>query len=73
MIAKEKTVMFDIDEMEAINFCRALGRYGVKFEISDLRSVARADDETKKRYYRVFMVHGPKKRVDELCKRLNLM
>lgn len=72
MMAKEKTVMFNIDEMEAINFCRTLGRYGVKFEISDLRSVVRADDETKKRYYRVFMVHATKKQMDELCKGLNV-
>lgn len=73
MITREKSVMCDVDEMEAINFCRALGRYSVKFEISDLRSAPKADDDTKKRYFRVFIIHGPKKQMDELCKRLNLM
>lgn len=72
MMAKEKTVMFNIEEMEAINFCRTLGRYGVRFEISELKSIPREDDETKRRYYRVFMVRASKKQMDELCKELNV-
>ena len=72
MMVKEKMLMFDIDEMEAINFCRTLGRYGVRFEISELKSAPREDDETKRRYYRVFTVRASKKQMDELCQGLNV-
>lgn len=72
MMVKEKSMIFNIPEMEAINFCRTLGRYGVRFEISELQSIPREDDETKRRYYRVFRVHASKKQMDELCKELNV-
>lgn len=72
MMTKEKIFMFDIDEMEAINFCRTLGRYGARFEISELKSIRREDDETKRRYYRVFTVRASKKQMDELCKELKV-
>ena len=72
MMVKEKSMIFNIPEMEAINFCRALGRYGVRFEISELKSIPREDDETKRIYYRVFRVRASKKQIDELCKELNV-
>lgn len=71
MMAKEKTVMFNIEEMEAINFCRTLGKYGVRFEISELQSIPREDDESKRIYYRVFTVRAPRKQLDQVCYELN--
>lgn len=71
MMSKEKSMIFNIPEMEAINFCRTLGRYGVRFEISELQSIPREDDKTKRIHYRVFRVHASRKQLDQVCYDLN--
>lgn len=71
MLTKEKSMIFDIPEMEAINFCRILGKYGVRFEISELQSIPREDDKAKRIYYRVFTVRAPRKQLDQVCYDLN--
>ena len=40
----KKKFIFKIIDSEALNFCKILGRYGVKFEIGKLHTVANADD-----------------------------
>lgn len=72
MNKKIQSLKFEIDEMDAINFCKVLGKHGLKFEIGDLCSVIRPNDATKKRYYRVFTVHAPKKQMNELLKELGV-
>lgn len=69
---KFETLKFEIDEMDAINFCKVLGKHGLKFEIGDLCSVIRPNDVSKKRYYRVFTVYAPKKQMTGLLKELGV-
>lgn len=66
----KKKWYFQVEDCSAIDFCKLLGKYGIKFEIGKLRTVAREDDPNRKLYYRVFAVrasnHQAKKLVDEL-------
>lgn len=44
----KKTLVFSVEEKEVINFCRLLGRYGLRFKIGKLRSsTARIGDENQ--------------------------
>lgn len=72
MNKKVQSIRFEIDEMDAISFCKALGKHGLKFEIGDLCNVIRPNDANKKRFFRVFTVHAPKKQMSELLKELGV-
>lgn len=68
----KKKLMFKIEDAEVIEFCRLLGKYGLRFEIGKLRSVARDDDGGRKLYYRVFAVYATKRQTYTLYEELNM-
>lgn len=68
----KKKLVFEVAEMEAINVCRIIGKYGLRFEISKLHSIVRPDDDSRKLYYRVFTVYATKRQAYELYEELNI-
>ena len=60
-----QTATIRIYDTEAIEFCRVLGMYGLKFDISEVRDA----DETnpnKKVGYRIFTFTAPERKIREL-------
>lgn len=69
----KKTLVFSIEEKEVINFCRFLGRYGLRFKIGKLRnSTVRAGDDNQVVTYRVFTVYASKRKAYTLYEELNM-
>lgn len=69
----KKTLVFSVEEKEVINFCRLLGRYGLRFKIGKLRSsTARIGDENQSVTYRVFTVYASKRKAYALYEELNM-
>lgn len=68
----KKKLMFNVEDMEAIDFCRILGRHGLRFEITNLCSVARENDTTRKLNYRVFTVYATRRQAYALYEDLNV-
>lgn len=56
---------FEINNHEVIDFVRLLGRYGLRFKVSDEYIVKDVDDKPIDRY-RCFMVYGTRKQIGEL-------
>ena len=64
MLKKER-LLFCVADMDAIDFCRVLGKYGLKFEIGELRESPRSkitessskEDYIHKQHYRIFTVY----------------
>ena len=52
----KRKLKFRVEDMEAINFCRILGKYGLKFELGKRRTIALEGENDKKFCYRVFIV-----------------
>lgn len=67
----KKKQAIKIENMEAINFCRLLGKYGIKFEISGIRSIV-SDDGSNKKFYRLFTVYTSRHRAYELLHEFNI-
>lgn len=55
----KERIAFGIDDMEALDFCRILGKYGLRFEVSELRNTVTPDGS--KRNYRVVTVWATKR------------
>lgn len=55
---------FEIHSHEVMDFVRLLGRFGLKFKVSDEYEVNKPDGKTKDRY-RVFMVFGTRRQISE--------
>lgn len=69
----KKTLVFSVEVKEVINFCRLLGRYGLRFKIGKLRSsTARIGDENESVTYRVFTVYASKRKAYALYEELNM-
>lgn len=51
---------FGIDDMEALDFCRVLGKHGFRFEVSELRNTVAPDGS--KRNYRVIVVYATRRK-----------
>lgn len=64
MLKKER-LLFCVADMDAIDFCRVLGKYGLKFEIGERRESPRSkitessskEDYIRKQHYRIFTVY----------------
>lgn len=70
---KRKKLICNVEDMEAINFCRVLGKYGLKFDISELRRVSKEEGDTRKQqHYRVFIVYTTEHKVDEIYDELKM-
>ena len=62
---KKKRLIFPVADMDAIDFCRILGKYSLKFEIGELRESPRSkitessskEDYIRKQHYRIFTVY----------------
>lgn len=67
----KKRLVYQVDEMEAIDFCRILGKYGFQYNISKLRKVARNDGTNWNRYYREFVVYATNRQARMLNDELN--
>lgn len=55
---------FEIDNHEVMDFVRLLGRFGMKFKVSDEYEVIGQDEKTKTRR-RAFIVYGTRKQLSE--------
>lgn len=71
MFKFKKKLLFRIEESEAIDFCRILGKYGLEFKVSQVRSVPRDDESNKRTYYRVFAVYVTEHQSRALERELN--
>ena len=67
----KKKFIFKIVDSEVLNFCKILGRYGVKFEIGKLHTVANADDPFRALHYRLIAVYASERQIKKLCDELN--
>ena len=73
MLKKER-LLFCVADMDAIDFCRVLGKYGLKFEIGELRESPRSkitessskEDYIRKQHYRIFTVYVSEHKVAAL-------
>ena len=71
---KKKRLIFYIADMDAIDFCRILGKYGAKFEIGERRESPRSkitessskEDYIRKQHYRIFTVYISKHKSADL-------
>lgn len=71
MFKFKKKLLFKIEESEAIDFCRILGKYGLEFKISQVRSVPRNDGRSPSLKYRVFAVYVTEHQARALERELN--
>lgn len=67
----KKVLVFSIEDKEVINFCRLLGKYGLRFRIGKLRSSARLSDDNQALTYRVFTVYASRRKAYALYEELN--
>jgi hypothetical protein len=55
---------FEISNHEMMDFVRLLGRFGMKFKVSEEQEIPNQDGKTKDRY-RVFTVFGTRRQIRE--------
>jgi hypothetical protein len=55
---------FEISNHEVMDFVRLLGRFGLKFKVSDEHEIPNQDGKTKDRY-RVFTLFGTRRQISE--------
>lgn len=67
----KRKLKFRVEDMDAINFCRILGKYGLKFELGKRRTIALEGENDKKFCYRVFMVYASRRKAYKLYEELN--
>ena len=67
---KQKCI-FKIVDSEVLDLCRILGKYGVKFEIGKLHTVADADDPFCALHYRLIAVYASGRQIKKLYDELN--
>lgn len=67
----KKKFIFKIVDSEVLDFCRILGRYGVKFEVGKLHTVVNADDPFCALHYRLIAVYASERQIKKLCDELN--
>lgn len=68
----KKTLTFNVNEKEAIDFCRILGKYGFHFNISRLRNPAGEGCAERKSNYRTFTVFASKRQAYALYEELSI-
>ena len=56
---------FEIDSHEVMDFVRLLGRFGLRFKVSDERVIDNEEGKPASRY-RCFMVFGTRRQLGEL-------
>lgn len=64
-------IVFKIEGKEVIDFCRLLGKYGVKFKIGGLRKCVDNDDQNTIKYCREFVVYASKRTAYRLFDEIN--
>ena len=69
----KKRLTFKIDKSEVVNFCRLLGKYGLKFKISNLLYKATDIDADNRHYYREMVVDATKKRAYKRYEAINVV
>lgn len=57
---------FEINSTEVIDFARLLGRFGLRFKISDEYTVDTGEGIYDKEHFRRFEVYGTRKQLTEL-------
>lgn len=67
----KKKLLFKVEESDVVNFCRILGKYGLKFKVSQARSVPRKDGSNLCWYYRAFAVYASSRQARALYADLN--
>lgn len=67
----KKKFIFKIVDSEVLDFCRILGKYGVKFEIGKLHTVANANDPFCALHYRLIAVYAPERQIKKLYDEIN--
>lgn len=65
MFNREIRKRFEVNSHEVIDFVRLLGRFGLRFQISDEYYVFDDIDPNKKERFRRFTVFGTKKQLNE--------
>lgn len=66
-------LVFKIEGKEVVNFCRLLGKYGLKFKVGALRKCANDDNQNKMKYYREFVVYASKSKAYKLYDEINML
>lgn len=67
----KKKLVFRVEDMEAVDFCKILGKYGFRFKIGKRCEITLGDDENRKLHYRVFTVYASRRKAYALYKDLN--
>lgn len=55
---------FEVENHEVMNFVRLIGRFGLKFKVSDEYTVEDPENNTKSRYRR-FIIYGTYRQLSE--------
>lgn len=63
-----KTYFYDfiVRSYNLVDFLQVLGKFGVRFELSDVWNVVDQTDPNKKNWYRAVRVHATKKLIKEI-------
>lgn len=69
----KQRLVFKIEGKEVVNFCRLIGKYGLKFKIGGLRKYTDEKDMNKIKYYREFVVFTSKRKAYKLYDEINMM
>lgn len=56
---------FEINSAEVIDFVRLLGRFGLKFKVSDEYYIETGENMYAKEYYRRFVVYGTRRQLGD--------
>ena len=67
----KKKFTFKIVDSEVLDFCRILGKCGVKFEIGKLHTVVNSDDPFRTLHYRIIAVYASERQIKKLYDELN--
>lgn len=68
----KKKLLYTVEASEVVNFCRILGKYGLKFKISqERRTLRKGDHDNRYLYYRVFAVWASSRQARILQDELN--
>ena len=62
--------VFEIPDAEVVNFCNALGKYGLKFKIGRIRNVPNIYNPFDTYHYRRIKVCATDRQVRKLCEEM---
>lgn len=67
-----KQLTLQVNSKDVVNFVRLLGRFGMRFEISNEYCKADDLDPSRKNWFRRFVIYGTRRKLTKFCGAINI-